>query len=525
MIALLLATSVAIADAPPAGAVEIPEAHTPVHLEHAIEQPFSSFAEEFMPPPAGPTAGPDVWVYGYLPYWANDLDTVPWDDLSHVAIFDVELNSDGSLGAKSRWTSIADEAVSMAQQYGVRIHLTVTCFDNSVMSSVLPSSSRRAKAIESLAELVDDAGAHGVSVDFEGMGSSLKNDLVTFVKELSREVDEITVATPAVDWNGAYDYDALLEWADALFIMGYGYHWSSGNPGPVAPLYGSSRWGSYSLDWSVQDHLAWGAKRNQIILGLPLYGYDWPSSSTSVPGTATGTASAVVYTNAVSAADRYGRNWDSPSDTPYTFPDSKSQLWYDDDESIQAKVAYAVDEGLLGVGFWALNYDGNDPDLWRAIRSETTSGNGGGTDTGTDTTTDPVDTGDSGFSSEGVEAIASATAMAYEGDDVTLDGSASSGAGLSFAWVQTEGAPVRLGNADSDVTSFKATAPGSLSFDLIVTNGAGDSDVDSLSVEVVRLNGSSFEPKGCGCSSNGQSGGGHAGLLLLGLAAAARRRR
>ncbi len=356
------------------------------HAEHTLSHPGADLA---VPAAyrATPTAGPDVMVYGYLPYWADDLD-LAWDQLSHVAIFDVELQSDGSLSNTSRWTGIAQEAMNRASPFGVKIHLTVTCFSDSIMGSVLPSPSRRAKAIAELAALVDSVGAHGVSVDFEGMESSLKADLVSFVAELDAVVDEVTIATPAVDWNGAYDYDELAAhgW---LFIMGYGYHWSGGDPGPVAPLHESTTWGKYGLDWSVQDHMTWGAPADRIILGMPLYGRDWPSVNTDIPGDATGDGSAVVYADAVDAGDSYGRKWNADGDTAYTFPDSQSQLWYDDLESIRIKTAYAVDAGIAGVGFWALNYEGGDAAFWQMMDEETRWSDGDAdTDTDVDTDTD-----------------------------------------------------------------------------------------------------------------------------------------
>jgi len=365
------------------------------HAEHSLSHPGADLepGETWR---ESPTQGPDVWVYGYLPYWADDLN-LAWDRLSHVAIFDVGLESDGSLSNTSRWTSIAADAVARARPYGVRIHLTVTSFSDTVMDSVLPSPSRRAKAITELERLVEDYGAHGVSVDFEGMDRSNKEHLVDFVAELDAAVDEVTLATPSVDWSGAYDYDELAAHA-VLFIMGYGYHWSGGDPGPVAPLRGGDLWGKYALDWTVDDHMTWGAPADRIVLGLPLYGRDWPSSSTAVPGSATADGVAVVYTDAIERGDRYGRNWDAASDTAYTFPDSKSQLWYDDLEAIRIKTAYAVDQGLKGIGFWALNYEGGDPVFWDMIGAETTlpGRDPGGEDPGPADTGEPSSTDDTG---------------------------------------------------------------------------------------------------------------------------------
>ena len=56
------------------------------------------------------------------------------------------------------------------------------------------------------------------------MDASRRDDLNDFIQELSLEIPEIVIATPAVDWNDAYDYQTLSNYAD-LFIMGYDYHW------------------------------------------------------------------------------------------------------------------------------------------------------------------------------------------------------------------------------------------------------------------------------------------------------------
>jgi hypothetical protein len=95
--------------------------------------------------------------------------------------------------------------------------------------------------------------------------------------------------------------------------------------------------------------------------------------------------------NALAQAEATGRHWDSVTSTPYTFPSATHQLWYDDTESISAKVGWAAEQGLQGVGFWALTYEDGDPELWAAVADLTVfppEDSAAPTDSGTPTDSD-----------------------------------------------------------------------------------------------------------------------------------------
>lgn len=362
-----LALSLALA-ALPAHAAPPVEVGPGIHAAQALRPPEGARPGPRARLPAPPTEGrPAVVVYGYLAYWAGSVETVPYASLTHLAIFNVDLRSDGTVAFTDRWTEVAPRAVELAAPHGVKVHLTLTCFDDEVMRAVLPSASRRATLVDQLGDLVEGAGAHGVSVDCEGMPASLRGDFISFLAALDARVPEISVALPSVDWSEAYDYAAIAGIADQLFIMGYGYHWSGGDPGPNAPLEGGAGWPTWSLAWSVEDYREKGVPDAQIVLGLPLYGHRWPTTSTAVPGDSTGSASTVVMENAVPEAEAAGRCWDAHTLTPYALPSSRSQLWYDDTESVGLKAAWAVEQGLGGFGFWALDYEGGDPAFWAEI--------------------------------------------------------------------------------------------------------------------------------------------------------------
>lgn len=366
----LLAAGPALADRSAELPLGIPSSMSE-HAEHAtirLNGPSGNGGEPYVSP-RDPADRPDVTVYGYWPYWGDPMATVPIELLTHLAVFSVNLNPDGTLEDVSRWHRYGPEAMALAEPFGVKVHLSLTCFSDAIMGAMLPSASRRATTVRELAQLVEEYGAHGVNVDFEGLNLSLKQDFVKFIQELSVAVDEVYLAMPAVDWAGAYDFDELAYASEGLFIMGYGYHWSGGNPGPLAPLFGGGIWADHSLDWTVNDYRRWGTPDDRIVLGLPLYGRDWPTVDRSVPGTATGSGSAVVYSSAVPKGLDYGRRWNASTKTPYAFPSSQDQLWYDDASSLTIKTRYSVAEKLQGFGFWALTYADSDPELWKEIEA------------------------------------------------------------------------------------------------------------------------------------------------------------
>lgn len=341
---------------------------------------------DFDPPiPFDPGGEPDndgdLIVFGYLPYWKVGDVTLQLKLLSHLAYFGVGINGDGSLGDTRHWGLDAmDEITAAAHAEGVKVVLVVTAFSATVIETLLLSPANRQAAIDNLVDQVVSAGGDGVNVDFEGLPFSVKAQFVQFVADLKVAMDaaigdsSVTLAMPAVDWKSAYDYDALAAACDGLFLMEYDFHYAGGDPGPVSPLAGSTPWGKYSVTWSLDDYDTWGgvSNRHKFILGMPLYGYDWPATYSEPPSTATADATSVTWAVCQSFGASLGWHWDYDSSTPwydYYSGDQYHQVWCENPESLPMRMALARERGLGGVGFWALGYEGDNPEPWQAIVS------------------------------------------------------------------------------------------------------------------------------------------------------------
>ena len=384
LVALLLSGAAVRADAP----VVIPAGDRPVDPSPSIHRieldawkareaagwaPWADPRDLPTQPLAGAPGGPSREVHGYHPYWMGSAYAgYDWSLLSTVAFFSLELHWSGIIVNDHGWPWTG--LVSAAHAGGTRVLVTATLFSQAEITSLLSSPANRATAVANLVTAVTDGGADGVNIDFEGVSGSQKTNLLLFMDELGAALSGaladpyVSIATPAVDWSDAFDYDELEARTDHLMIMAYDYHWTSApTTGPVAPLSG---WDPYNVPWTVADYQSSGATPGGMLLGVPYYGYRWPAASGDPGSATTGSATARTYDQAYSEAATHGRLWDAESRTPWYRYESPgwTQCWYEDAESLALKYAYAEAESLAGVGIWALGYDGARPELWAALR-------------------------------------------------------------------------------------------------------------------------------------------------------------
>lgn len=114
--------------------------------------------------------------------------------------------------------------------------------------------------------------------------------------------------------------------------------------------------------------------------------------------------------------------------------------------------------------------------------------------------------------------------MAYVGDTVILNGSASSdpdGAALTYTWSQVSGPPVTLKRGDTDKPEFVVDAAGTLRFELVVNDGTENSVPDGVAVVVPDRAALPAGEDAGGCSSAPSPAG--AGLVVVAAALLGRR--
>ncbi len=318
-------------------------------------------------------------VYGWYPWWMGSAYlNLEWDLISHLSFFSMEANSTGAIIEDHDWPQNWSGLIATAQNAGVPITLTCTLFDSGNINTLIGNSGYRSNLIANLISECLAGGAVGVNIDFEGSSLNAAN-LVLFMTELRTALNaaipgaHLSMATPAVDWTGCFDYDALAAQCDTLIAMCYDYHWRGGSPGPVSPLTAGSLWSQWCVTWTVADYITYLTPRSKLSVGVPYYGYDWVVSgdpSTYPVADGAGNADARLYNFIRSSHGGYTKHWDTHSQTPwyyYTSGSDPRQVWYDDADSLGRKYDTVLDEELQGIGIWAMGYDNGYTDLWDVV--------------------------------------------------------------------------------------------------------------------------------------------------------------
>lgn len=324
-------------------------------------------------------------VYGWQPYWdatSTTYNNYDWNGLTDLCYFAYDVNSaDGTATSTHGWATAS--VVPAAQAAGVNVTLCATLFSGH--TTFFSSSAAQQTLISNLISLVQSRNAHGVNIDFEGMGASHKTAFTSFMINLCNQMhaaipgSEVSIALYAVDWNAVFDMAALNPYVDLFIIMGYDYYYSgSGTAGPEDPLYNFQTSYNVTLAKSITYYLNKGASKSKLLLGLPYYGREWATSASTIPSSVSGGGTNTVFFNTMrNNTNGYysSRQWDVNSFSSW-FPSVRSganwQAFVDDAGSMEKRFDVVNQFGIGGIGIWALGYDDGYSDFWDLIRDKFT---------------------------------------------------------------------------------------------------------------------------------------------------------
>lgn len=335
--------------------------------------------------PESKAAPLDKIVFGYHPYWGgSNFLNYRWDLLSDLCYFSYEVDAaTGQAVTMHDWLS--SPAIDSALAHGVRVHLCVSLFSGH--SQFFGNIQSRQTLSNNLIGLLRDRGAHGVNLDFEAVPASQGAEMLDYIAEFSTALHDslpgaiLSIAMPAVDWNGIFDVGILNQYIDLFMIMGYDYYWNgSSQAGPVDPLYAMTAGYNYSVSRTISYYQSEGMPEEKMLLGVPYYAREWGTAGGTAPSSVTAYGTAYTWANVMNnSSGNYSqankRMEPASFGVYYAFENNGwRQCFINDENAYHRRYRLVNRRGLSGIGIWALGYDNGFSALWEVIGSEFTNG-------------------------------------------------------------------------------------------------------------------------------------------------------
>ncbi len=320
-------------------------------------------------------APPGKQVIASLPYWSLDHGTGTVlsnrRTFTEVSPWIYGLDDSGRIVAQYSPGQAAAVAGQLGQlrAAGVPIVPTIANITHGNWSyhpvaRVLHNPALMARHIAAIVALVEEHRYAGIDIDYEDLRASDRAAFTSFVTRLAATLHAkgktLSVALFAKTTNAgtdprniAQDYAAIGRAADQVRLMCYDYHWTTSPPGPIAPI------------WWVREVVRYAKTQipaHKIILGIPLFGYDWVGHK-AIP---------VSWLQAFRLATEHHvrLHFEASSQAPwFDYTDKagrKHQVWFENVPSSKAKFGVALGSGVGGVYLWIYGYE--DTGTWAALR-------------------------------------------------------------------------------------------------------------------------------------------------------------
>lgn len=348
-------------------------------------------------PPNSQTAKPQYLILGFAPYWnMKKLTSSSLDTITHFAYFALHLQGDGllytHLNKREEEPGFTNYKRLLANSPSTKpLILTFMQQDQDSLIKLLASTQSRQIAIATILNCVKDSGAIGVNIDFEPLGdigSDTRNNFTLFIQGLRTQLDLtlntlnskplLTISTyaSAASKPRIWDLGALSPFTDYFVVMTYDYTMpKSDNAGPNSPLRDFSGIFEHNIIKNLSE-LTSLLPSQKIILGIPLYGYEWDTVDNTkyAPTTSRGVTASLERIESMLQDQTLELIWDRNSLTPYgvsTQSGTISQIYFENEASLRLKLDLVKSVNLGGVALWALGYDNNVPWLWPTLQTLT----------------------------------------------------------------------------------------------------------------------------------------------------------
>ncbi len=313
-------------------------------------------------------------VVASMPYWNISHGTTVVlghrQDVTEVSPWMYGLSGSGQIGTQyppGQAAAVAAEITRLRAAGKLIVpsiaNITGGKWSYAPVGRMLHSPQLMAAQVASIVALTKREHYAGIDLDYEDLHAGDRQAFTTFVTRLARALHAqgkvLSVAVFAKTTNAgtdprnlAQDYAAIGRSADQVRLMAYDYHWNSSPPGPVAPI----SWVRAVLRYAKTQIPA-----SKIILGVPLYGYDWAGHH----------ATGISWLQALRLSRQYHAtaHYDQASQAPwFRYRDASGRehtVWFENAASSRAKFDAAQGAQIGGVYLWMYGYE--DTGTWSAL--------------------------------------------------------------------------------------------------------------------------------------------------------------
>jgi len=330
---------------------------------------------------------PARMLIGYYVGYERDLmppDEIEWSALTHIAVGAVLPKRNGQLDlgfylGPEDGPKFARDLAKRAHANGVVPMLMIGGAGAHDRFRSAASPKHRRAFVRNLVAAMRNLGYDGLDLDWEPMNPADQGPFKALVVALRRALPHAVLTTPAEITTLTFPdvprvYREVAPLLDRINIMTYGMEgpyegWKSWHS---SPLDGATPQTPSSVAATVTDFLAAGIPARELGVGIGFFGDCWTAPVTG-PGqdlrgsTIAATDNEMSYTSIM--ADYFtpsAAHFDQLAQVPYlsfdmpTGAKSCTYISYENQASIAAKGAWALDHGLGGAIVWTIN-QGHDP--------------------------------------------------------------------------------------------------------------------------------------------------------------------
>ncbi|WP_191991970.1 glycoside hydrolase family 18 protein [Bacillus aerolatus] len=284
--------------------------------------------------------------------------------ITYLAIFTYSFTRDGMLIQANDEQILKD-----CKQNNIKPLMVVSNYEGGTFSTELAdhilNPARRPVLIRNIVTAVIQKGYAGVSVDFEFVSPTRRQDFTAFVRELKRALGRRVLQVnahaktgdqPTNRLTGFLDYRAIGEAADITAVMTIDYGYALGPPAPISPV------------WWIEQVLTYVVSQidpRKLMMAINLYGYDW-----TLPPQPGRTAAMLTVLAAQNQAIASGVpiQFDSRAQSPsyrYRRGGLEHAVSFEDVKSVAAKYELMEVYNLLGTTYWRLRF--SFPQNWAYV--------------------------------------------------------------------------------------------------------------------------------------------------------------